>query len=180
MTANQSVALDARHLRPALPGLAFAMITLLFGFGLGGVFGLNEDAIKARLAASAAEVRSTAYRDDDAAIKAVLDKSWQYLQRAHLHAGGLGTAAVALTLLVVLLGVGERAVRAVSLALGAGSLGYAGYWMWAGFRAPGLGSTGAAKESLTWLAVPSSGAVIVATVAVALFLARALRARAPA
>jgi hypothetical protein len=38
--------------------------------------------------------------------------------------------------------------------------------MWAGFRAPGLGSTGAAKESLKWLAMPSSGAFVLATVAV--------------
>ena len=32
-------------LRPALPGLLFAVGTLLFGFGLGIVFGLNEDII---------------------------------------------------------------------------------------------------------------------------------------
>ena len=40
--------------------------------------------------------------------------------------------------------------------MGLGSLGYSMFWMLAGMRAPGLGSTGAAKESLEWLAVPTS------------------------
>jgi hypothetical protein len=163
-------------LRPALPGLFFALLTLLFGFGMGIVFGLNEDAIKSRLAASAAEVRETAYRGNDVAIKAVLDKSWAYMQRAHLHAGSLGTSAIALTLLVVLLGSGAVWVRSISLGLGAGGLGYAVYWMLAGFRAPGMGSTGAAKESLSWIAMPASGAVVLATVGVAVLLVARIRA----
>ena len=154
-------------LRPALPGLLLSVITLLFGFGLGIVFGLNEEMIKSRLSASAAEVQATIYQGDDAAMKAVLDKSWTYMQRAHLHAGALGTSAVVLTLVVVLLGSSPRVTRAVGLALGAGSLGYSVFWLWAGFRAPGLGGTGPAKESLKWLAMPSSGLIVVGTAAVA-------------
>src|SRR5574339_27416 len=65
-------------LRPALPGLALAMITLLFAFGLGIVFGLNEDLIKSRLSASAAAVETTVYHGDAAAAKPVLEKSWAY------------------------------------------------------------------------------------------------------
>jgi hypothetical protein len=42
--------------------------------------------------------------------------------------------------------------------------------MLAGFRAPALGGTGAAKESLKWLAMPSSDAFVVATVAVLVLL----------
>ena len=82
-------------LRIASLGLALAVLTILFGQGMGIVFGLNEDAIKSRLKASAAEVRETVYKSDDAAIKTVLDKSWVYMQRAHLHAGGMGTTALA-------------------------------------------------------------------------------------
>jgi hypothetical protein len=161
-------------LRPALPGLLFAVLTLLFGFGLGIVFGLNEDAIKSRLNASAAEVRETVYRGDDAAIKTVLDKSWVYMQRAHLHAGGLGTAAIGLILVVVLLGTSPGLTRAISLGLGLGGLGYSVYWLGAGFLAPGLGGTGAAKESLKWVAMPSSGAVVIATAVVAILLVAAI------
>jgi hypothetical protein len=159
--------------------LLFAVATLLFGFGLGIVFGLNEDAIKSRLTASATAVNESVYQGNGAAAKAVLDKSWTYMQRAHLHAGGLGTTAIGLTLLVVLLGTGPTITRAISLGLGAGGLGYSVFWLWAGFRAPGLGSTGAAKESLEWLAMPSSGAVVLATAAVAVLCLAAVTGRRP-
>jgi hypothetical protein len=154
--------------------MLFAVLTLLFSFGLGIVFGLNEDAIKSRLNASAAEGRESVYHGNDAAIKAVLEKSWVYMQRAHLHAGGLGAAAAGLILLVSLLGTSPGLTRAISLGLGAGGLGYSVFWLWAGFRAPALGGTGAAKESLKWLAMPSSGAVVVATAAVAVLLIAAI------
>jgi len=163
------------HLRAASAGLVLAVLTLLFGQGMGIVFGLNEDAIKSRLKASAAEVRDTVYKADDAAIKAVLDKSWTYMQRAHLHAGGLGTTALSLIVLLCLLGTSRRVTAAIGVALGAGGLGYSVFWMWAGFRAPALGSTGAAKESLKWLAMPSSSAFVLATIAVLVALVAATR-----
>jgi hypothetical protein len=170
---------DVVTLRAVLPGLFLAVLTLLFGFGLGVVFGLNEDAIKSRLTASAEVARVPVYQNDDARIKAVLDKSWVYMQRAHLHAGSLGTGAVALIAVIVLLGTGARASAVISLALGAGGLGYSVFWLWAGFRAPGLGGTGAAKETLRWLAIPSSGLVVAGTLAVAVLLVLALSKRHP-
>lgn len=167
-------------LRAASLGLALAVLTLLFGQGMGIVFGANEDAIKSRLKAAATEVRDFAYKGDDAAIKAVLDKSWVYMQRAHLHAGGMGTTALGLIVLLCLLGTSRRVTAVLGVALGAGGLSYSIYWMWAGFRAPALGSTGAAKESLEWLAVPSSGAFVLATVAVlALLIFTCVRRRQP-
>jgi len=153
-------------LRAACFGLTLSVLTILFGQGMGVVFGLNEDAIKSRLKTSAAEVRDTIYKGDNAAIKAVLDKSWVYMQRAHLHAGGIGTTALGLIVLVCLLGASRRVTLAISVALGAGGFGYSIFWMWAGFRAPALGGTGVAKESLKWLAMPSSGAFVLATAAV--------------
>jgi len=165
------------QLRAASLGLMLAVLTILFGQGMGIVFGLNEDAIKSRLKNTAVEVRTTVYKDDDAAINAVLSKSWSYMHRAHLHAGGMGTTALVLILLGCLLGVSQRLITAISLALGAGGLGYSIFWMWAGFRAPGLGSTGAAKESLKWLAMPSSGAFVFATVMLLLVLFRTLSLR---
>lgn len=157
-------------LRAASAGLILAVLTIIYGQGMGIVFGLNEDVIKSRLKASAAEVRDTAYKGNDAAIKAVLDKSWNYMQRAHLHAGGMGTTALSLIVLLCLLGASRHATAAIGVALGAGGFGYSVFWMWAGFRAPALGSTGVAKESLKWLAMPSSGAFVLATVAVLVLL----------
>ena len=154
MTTSRSF---TASLRTASLGLVLAVLTLLFSQGIGIVFGLNEDAIKSRFKTSAAAVRDTVYKGDDAAIKAVLDKSWGYMQRAHLHGGGMGTTALALIVLVGLIGASRLVTTAVSLGLGAGGLGYSIFWMWAGFCAPALGSTGLAKESLKWLAMPSSG-----------------------
>lgn len=171
---------QAEPVRAALPGLALAVFTVLFGFAMGGIFGLNEDLIKDRLAASAAAVTSTVYRGDPAAAEPVVAKSWEYMQRAHLHGGAIGTAAIGMIVVMLLIGTPPRTLRVIGLALGIGALGYSVFWMWAGFIAPGLGSTGAAKESLRWLAMPSSGAVMLATAAVVVLSVRAVvRGRSP-
>ncbi len=164
-------------LRAALTGLLLALLTILYGQGMGIFFGVNEQGIKGRLKASATAVRETIYNGDDAAMKVVLDNSWNYMKRAHLHAGGMGTTAFALMITVGLLGVSRRITLLLGLALGAGGLGYSVYWMLAGFAAPGLGSTGAAKESLKWLAMPTSGMFVVATLAVLTLLVGALLSR---
>jgi hypothetical protein len=50
--------------------------------------------------------------------------------------------------------------------------------MFAGLRAPGLGSTGLAKESLAWLAIPSSGLCVLSLlVALGLFVRAAFLRR---
>jgi succinate dehydrogenase hydrophobic anchor subunit len=167
MTTDLAHLAHDRRVRAALPGLCLAVLTLLFGFGLGIVFGFNEDLIRDRQRAAATAVLATAYQGDAAKVQPVLDKSWAYMQRAHLHAGSLGTSALALSGLVLLLGVSVGLTRAITLALGLGGLGYSSYWLLAGFRAPGMGGTGAAKESLKWLAMPSSGMFVVATALVA-------------
>lgn len=171
--AAPSTTPQSAALRAALPGLTIAVLTVLFGFAMGGLFGLNEDLIKDRLAASAAAVTPTVYRGDPAAAEPVVAKSWDYMQRAHLHGGAIGTAAIALIAAMLLIGAPPRWTRVLGLALGLGGLGYAVFWMWAGFLAPGLGSTGAAKESLRWLAMPSAGAVLLATAAVVVLCIRA-------
>jgi len=158
------------NLAPMRVGILFSLLTLLYGFGLGAAFGAAEDSIKGHLAAEATAVLEHAYGGDDAAAKKVTDKSWVYFKRAHLHANGLGTSGLVLIVLLSFLGVGRTAKTYTALALGVGGLGYATYWMLAGLRAPGMGSTGAAKESLGWLAIPSSGLCIVGVTAVLVFL----------
>lgn len=180
MTTDLAHLAHDRRVRAALPGLCLAVLTVLFGFGLGIVFGLNEDLIRDRQRAAATAVLATAYQGDAAKAQPVLDKSWAYMQRAHLHAGSLGTSAVVLSGLVLLLGVSAGLTRVITLALGLGGLGYSVFWLLAGFRAPGMGGTGAAKESLKWLAMPSSGMLVAATALVAvLCLTTLVRRRAP-
>jgi hypothetical protein len=164
-------------LHAALVGMIFSLLTIMYGQGMGIFFGVNEDAIKHQLKASAMEVRETVYKGNDAAMKTVLDNSWNYMKRAHLHAGGMGTTAFALMIALGLLGLPRLHTLVLGLALGAGGLGYSLYWMFAGFRAPGLGSTGAAKESLKWLAMPTSGMFVLATLTALVLLVCALRSK---
>ncbi len=143
------------------PGLLFALLALLFGFGLGAVFGAAEDSLKQGLQERGRAVLADAYQGDLASMQRVTSKSWTYYKRAHLHANGLGTSALALILLLGVLPGRERLRQAAALASGLGALLYSLFWLLAGMRAPGLGGTGAAKESLQWLALPGSGLCLI-------------------
>lgn len=142
-------------------GILFSLLTLLYGFGLGGVFGAFEDNIKGHLKNEAKQVLASAYDGDEAKVSQIIDKSWVYFKRAHLHANGLGTASLVLILYLSFLSVSNNIKSINAIFLGVGSLGYSMFWMLAGLRAPGLGSTGLAKETLQWLAVPASGLCII-------------------
>jgi hypothetical protein len=168
--------LDLKSVRS---GLVLALGSILFGYGLGIAFGAAEDGIQDALKASGEAVLATVYQGNAAELEKVLAKSWTYYKRAHLHAGALGASAVAQILLLSGLAVGARWKSVTAVMLGAGALGYGLYWMLAAQRAPGLGSTSAAKESLDWLAIPASGASILGTLLVLAFAVRALYRRRP-
>lgn len=142
-------------------GLLFAFITLLYGFCLGGLFGAFEHDIKDHLKGKATSVLEEKYGGDSAKADKVLSKSWTYFKRSHLHANGLGTASLAMILFLALCVPGPGIMFLTALLLGVGSLGYSLFWLFAGLLAPSLGSTGAAKEALTFLAIPSSGLCLV-------------------
>ncbi len=139
-------------------GTLLALITLLWGFGMGGVFGAFEHGIKDHLSAAAEAAAPGVYGGDEAKKKKVTAKAWVYFKRSHLHANGIGAAALAVCVLLGTLTRAPEVVRGASaLGMGLGGLGYAIYWMLAALKAPGLGSTGAAKEALGWIAIPSAG-----------------------
>lgn len=156
-----------QRLRASRIGVALVVLTLFFGFAIGGAFGAFEESIKADLTARANAVADTVYGGDASKIKGVLDKSWSYYKRAHLHGGGIGAAGLGLLVLLALLKrPGVRVRQGLGLALGLGSLGYSVFWLLAARSAPTLGGTAAAKEALEWLAVPSAGLLLLGTVAV--------------
>jgi len=165
-----------QQLVPCRIGLLFALLTLLFGFGLGAAFGAQEDRLKQGLKDSAAEVLDSKYGGDEAKAKKVTDKAWVYYKRAHLHANGLGTSALALIVVLSFLAVSDKTKSLLALASGIGGLGYSAFWLFAGMRAPGLGSTGAAKESLEWLALPTSALCIIGLVGVIVAVVKSMRA----
>jgi hypothetical protein len=147
--------------RPFAPGIILALLAIGFGFVLGGLFGGAEDSIKDHLLSSADAVVDSVYDGDEQRRDAVVSKSWVYLKRAHMHAGAIGSAALASILLLGLFGASGRLERVSSLAFGAGALIYPAFWLTAGLCAPGVGSTGAAKESLQVLAIPGAGLCLV-------------------
>jgi len=110
-------------------GACLSLLAILLGFSLGGAFGAVEAPIKKHLDDSGSAVLESVYKGDAAAKDAVVKKSWEYLKRAHMHGGAIGT----------------------------GALLYSLFWLWAGLKAPGIGSTGAAKESLSFIAIPGAG-----------------------
>ncbi|MDN3512217.1 MAG: hypothetical protein QY310_08130 [Candidatus Jettenia sp. CY-1] len=154
------------QLRQLWIGMILALLTLLYGFGLGAAFGTAEDGMKGSLKTSAQEVYETVYKGDKAEMLKVTDKSWMYLKRAHLHANGMGAASLVMIILLSFL-KGQSVMRVITaIGLGAGALGYSLFWLFAGMMAPGLGSTGLAKETLAWLAIPSGGIFLSGTIAV--------------
>ena len=93
------------------------------------------------------------------------------MKRAHLHSQTMGVISIAFSLLVAWLNFPPTAQFGISLLSGLGSLGYGLFWMLSGYLAPGMGSTGAAKESVALIAQASGGAFFVAGVALFGFMA---------
>ena len=140
------------------------MMAILFGGLMGLSFGCCEDTIKDTLKAGAKEALSGVYKGDQAKADKVVKKSWVYMKRAHLHSQTMGVISIAFSLLVAWLNFPGRVQMGVSLLSGLGSLGYGFFWMVSGYLAPGMGSTGAAKESVGLIAQASGGAFFVAGV----------------
>jgi uncharacterized membrane protein YebE (DUF533 family) len=168
------------NLKPVRLGLMLALLSILFGYLFGIAFGAWEEGMKDDLRVSGEAVLATVYQGDEAALNKALGSAWTYYKRAHLHAGALGTAAVAQILLLTVLAAGARWKAVTSLLLGAGALGYSVFWMLAAQRIPVLGGSEAARESLDWLAIPSSGGCLIGTILVIAFAARTLFGKSPA
>ena len=60
--------------------LLFALLTLIYGFGLGGVFGAFEDSIKGHLKSEAMSVLEARYDNDADKMASVTGKSWTYFK----------------------------------------------------------------------------------------------------
>jgi hypothetical protein len=151
-------------------GILIAMIAILFGGSLGLSFGCCEDNIKTTLKSGADKALSSVYKGDQAKADKVVKKSWVYMKRAHLHSQTMGVISIAFSLLVAWLNFPARAQLGISMLSGLGSLGYGIFWLLAGFLAPGMGSTGAAKESIALIAQISGASFFVAGVTLFGFL----------
>jgi hypothetical protein len=164
-------------IKPVRIGLLLALLAILYGYLFGIAFGAAEEGMRADLEASGQAVLETVYGGDEAALAKVLEKSWTLYKRSHLHAGALGAGALVQILLLSLLAIGPRVKAVTAFLLGFGALGYGVFWLLAAGRAPGLGSTSLAKESLEWFAMPTAGACLIGTVLVLAFTAKTVFAK---
>ncbi len=167
---------STQALRPFLIPVVIALLAIGTGTGFGIAFGAFEDSMKGGLKESADAVLEPVYGGDAAKAKAVVDKSWAYYKRAHLHSGALGAQALIITLLMAALSSALRVRQVAAYASSLGALGYGWFWYLAGKSAPALGSTGKAKDALEWLAMPSAGAITVGVVLAIVAVVLALRA----
>jgi len=147
-------------------GALFAILTILFGFGLGITFGVADDDIEEHLEASAKSVLETKYEGNKKKMRHIAHKSWRYIQRAHFHAGGIGAATLSLILLLGFTGTSANIKGIVSMITGIGAFGYPFGWLLAGFKAPALGSMHLAKEAVSWIAAPAGLAVVLGSIAI--------------
>ena len=83
-----------RELSTVKIGLALVLLGLLFGVGMGSVFGVNEDVFKDYIAQGV--LANPDVHDSKSA-----DKIWRYAQRAHFHATGIAAFSLGLIILVM-------------------------------------------------------------------------------
>ena len=147
-------------------GILIAMIAILFGGSMGLSFGCCEDDVKGFLKAQADSVSQEKYGGIQEKKDKVVNKSWIYMKRAHLHSQTMGVIAIAFSLLVAWLNFHPKIQLGVSVLSGIGSLGYGVFWLLAASLAPAMGGTHAAKEAVGLVAQVSGASFFVAGVTV--------------
>ena len=154
-------------------GLALAMIAILFGGAMGLGFGCCEDSFKDTFKENAAAALAEKYNGDQSLADKVSKKAWVYMKRAHLHSQTMGVISIVFSLVAAGLTFTPKLQMGISILSGFGSLGYGFFWLIAGFLAPRMGATGAAKEAIGLLAQVSAASFYIA--ALALFCALAFK-----
>lgn len=122
-------------------GLALVLLGLLFGVGMGIVFGVNEEVFKDYIAQGI-----TANPDVHDAKSA--DKIWRYAQRAHFHATGIAAFSLGLVILVMFSTLKPTYKKTSAILLGLSSF-YSFSWYTMFWLAPSIGRGPAHAHILT-------------------------------
>ncbi|WP_196600386.1 hypothetical protein [Pectinatus frisingensis] len=78
-------------------GILLSVITILFGFIIGAAMGGAESQIKDYWMTLAQPGLVNVYQNDPQKITDIINSSWKMLQRAHMHAAAIGTAALVMS-----------------------------------------------------------------------------------
>ena len=124
-------------------GLLLVMLTLIFGIGMGVIFGVAEDSIQSYIAdgvAAHAEVH-----DDKSK-----GKIWRYAQRSHFHATGIAAFSIGLVLLVMHSSLKRKLKTVAAVLVGLGGL-YPLSWFTMFLLSPSMGRDAAHHHIMTEL-----------------------------
>jgi len=124
-------------------GLALAMLTLLFGIGMGMAFGVAEDSFKSYVAEG---VAAHAELHDGKSE----GKIWRYAQRAHFHAMGIAAVSMGLITLLLFSPLKAGLKRVTALLIGLGGF-YPLSWLTMFILGPSIGRDAAHHHLITKL-----------------------------
>jgi hypothetical protein len=116
-------------------GVLISMFVILFGVSMGVGFGIFEDAFKQFITDGIAAFPQL--HDGKSA-----DKIWRYAQRAHFHAGGIGSFTLVLSLVVMCSSLSQQMKRVSSTLIGLGGT-YSLAWLSMFVFSPSMGRDGA-------------------------------------
>lgn len=122
-------------------GLALVLLGLLFGVGMGIVFGVNEDLFKDYIAQGITA-------NPDVHDTKSPDKIWRYAQRAHFHATGIAAFSLGLVILVMFSTLKPTYKKASAILLGLSSF-YPLSWYTMFWLSPSIGRGPAHAHILT-------------------------------
>lgn len=122
-------------------GLLITLLSLVFGIGLGIVFGAKEEVFKNYISQNIQE--NPTVHDDKSK-----DKIWRYVQRAHFHSTGIAAYSLALLLIILVSKMKENVKRLSSTLIGVGTL-YSFSWYLMFYLAPTIGRDAAHSHILT-------------------------------
>ena len=122
-------------------GLLITLLSLLFGIGLGIVFGAKEEVFKNYIPQN---IQANPTLHDDKSK----DKIWRYVQRAHFHSAGIASYSLALLLIILVSKMKTNAKSFSSTMIGIGTL-YPLSWYLMFYLAPQIGRDAAHNHILT-------------------------------
>lgn len=157
---------------PVRWGLVLCIVTILFSFVLGGWMGADENFFKGNFKQTIKVNAVSVYANDKAKMDRAEERAWTYVKRSHMHAAGLGPIGLALLAPLPFLAKSSTIKSLIAIGYGLGGLGYSLSWLIAGYRIPVLGTTGAAKATIAWLAGPSIALLVLSAIAILILYIR--------